>query len=446
MPAVTDQAAQSQGNIMIVDDTPENLTLLEAMLVQEGYDVRSFPLGRLALAAAQEDPPDVILLDINMPEMNGYQVCERLKSHASLGDVPVIFLSALSGTEDKVKGFQSGGSDYISKPFQLEEVQARVQTQLKLRRARQTVAQKLVAVRQSLQYFLELLPDGTLMLSPEGLVFAANQKFCELVGYSSVELLNKPATELFVHLAAPAEYETGKSSDTEIKRKDQTTVAVGIVGRDSDVQGERLTILTVSNISTRLAEQQLLADQLKLTSTLLNVQRDLVLGSPGDRSGGKDLPATDPGTGALSREALEELLIKRLEQDSKDDFVVLFVLREGPMLQRRFGSWMGDQVMLVARQLIGNLLVGEELLGRWSEYTFATIIKGDRGMKGVERNMRRICSRRIEHFISRGADGEIMVLFTLEPRVLQNVNGPYEVFSRMDALVQSLTPESADND
>jgi PAS domain S-box-containing protein len=431
---------------MIVDDTPENLTLLEAMLVQDGYNVRSFPLARLALAAAQEDAPDVILLDVNMPEMNGYEMCERLRAHASLGDVPVIFLSALSGTEDKVKGFQSGGSDFISKPFQLEEVQARVQTQLKRRRAQQSVAQKVVALRQSLQYFLELLPDGTLILSPKGLVSGANQKFCELVGYSSDDLLNKPATELFVYLPAPAEYETGKSIDSEIKRKDETTVKVGIVGRESDVQGERLTILTVSNISKRLAEQELLTDQLKLTSTLLEVQRELVLGSPADRAGRTDLPSTDPGTGALSRESVEELLAKRLEQDSKDDFVVLFVLREGPTLKRRFGPWIGEQVMLVASQLIGNLLVGEELLGRWSEYTFATVVKGDRGVKGVERNMRRMCSRRIEHFISRGADGEIMVLFTLEPRVLQNVCGPEEVFSRMDALVQSLTPESVDND
>src|SRR5271157_1880337 len=101
--------------IMVVDDNPANLKLLEDMLRQEGYDVRSFPLGRLALAAAEEEPPDLILLDINMPEMNGYQVCEQLKSSASFSAIPVIFLSALNAIEDKVKGFCSGGVDYISK-------------------------------------------------------------------------------------------------------------------------------------------------------------------------------------------------------------------------------------------------------------------------------------------------------------------------------------------
>ncbi len=126
-----------RGHIMIVDDNPANLRLLDDMLRQHGYEVRSFPRGRLALMAAEQEPPELILLDINMPEMNGYEVCRQLKSSARLLEVPVIFLSALSGIEDKVEGFRSGGLDYISKPFQFEEVQARVATHLKLRRAQQ---------------------------------------------------------------------------------------------------------------------------------------------------------------------------------------------------------------------------------------------------------------------------------------------------------------------
>jgi CheY-like chemotaxis protein len=129
------QSPSQHGNIMIVDDNPANLKLLEDMLRQHDYEVRAFPRGRLALAAAAQEPPDLILLDINMPEMNGYEVCEKLKSTTSLSEIPVIFLSALNALEDKVRGFQSGGIDYISKPFQFEEAQARVETHLKLRRA-----------------------------------------------------------------------------------------------------------------------------------------------------------------------------------------------------------------------------------------------------------------------------------------------------------------------
>jgi two-component system, sensor histidine kinase and response regulator len=117
---------------MIVDDNPANLRLLEDMLTREGHEVRSFPLGRLALAAAAKDPPDLILLDVNMPEMDGYEVCQRLKSNAELRAVPTIFLSALSAPQDRLKAFESGAVDYISKPFQFEEVHARVETHLSL--------------------------------------------------------------------------------------------------------------------------------------------------------------------------------------------------------------------------------------------------------------------------------------------------------------------------
>jgi two-component system sensor histidine kinase/response regulator len=122
----------AQSDIMIVDDNPANLKLLEDMLLQQGHEVRSFPRGRLALASAAKNPPDLILLDINMPEMNGYEVCERLKSTHGLSGIPVIFLSALTETQDKVKAFRSGAVDYISKPFQFEEVHARVETQLEV--------------------------------------------------------------------------------------------------------------------------------------------------------------------------------------------------------------------------------------------------------------------------------------------------------------------------
>jgi response regulator RpfG family c-di-GMP phosphodiesterase len=129
-------------DIMVVDDNPANLKLLEEMLGKEGWEVRSFPGGRLALAAAKRNPPELFLLDINMPEMNGYEVCEHLKSSGELSSVPVIFLSALDEIEDKIKGFRAGGVDYICKPFQFEEVRARVETHLNLHELRQALKHK----------------------------------------------------------------------------------------------------------------------------------------------------------------------------------------------------------------------------------------------------------------------------------------------------------------
>lgn len=120
-------------DILIVDDTPANLQLLAEMLKKRGYRVRPVPSGKLAIQAAQKAKPDLILLDINMPEMNGYEVCKQLKADEALREVPVLFISALDETLDKIKAFAAGGVDYITKPFQFEEVEARVQTHLKLR-------------------------------------------------------------------------------------------------------------------------------------------------------------------------------------------------------------------------------------------------------------------------------------------------------------------------
>ncbi|MEG4294336.1 adenylate/guanylate cyclase domain-containing protein [Microcoleus sp. C2C3] len=120
-------------DILIVDDMPDNLRLLSTMLTCYGYHVRKAINGQLALQGAEISPPDLILLDINMPKMNGYQVCEKLKLSEKTKDIPVIFISALDDVREKVKAFEVGGVDYITKPFQIEEVLARVQNQLSLR-------------------------------------------------------------------------------------------------------------------------------------------------------------------------------------------------------------------------------------------------------------------------------------------------------------------------
>jgi len=130
------------GTILVVDDTPANLGLLSSILTKEGYRVRPAPNGRLALRAAQNDPPDLILLDINMPEMDGFEVCRRLKSDKRLQSIPVLFISALTETEDKVRAFQSGGLDYITKPFQAAEVKARVATHLQIRNYQNQLKEK----------------------------------------------------------------------------------------------------------------------------------------------------------------------------------------------------------------------------------------------------------------------------------------------------------------
>lgn len=138
-------------NILIVDDSRDNLRLLSGILVQEGYVVRPVLDGVLAISSAQTNPPDLILLDIMMPGMTGYEICEKLKTDEALRDIPVIFISALNSVMDKVKAFSIGGVDYITKPFQPQEVLARIRTHLTIRQLQHTLQQKNLELEQEIR-------------------------------------------------------------------------------------------------------------------------------------------------------------------------------------------------------------------------------------------------------------------------------------------------------
>lgn len=140
MPGSSATAENSPFNVMVVDDTPENLYILTGILRQHGCEVSAMLSGTAALVAAEKNPPDLILLDVTMPEMDGYQVCKSLKANSRLADIPVIFLSALNTPEDKIKGFQAGGVDFVTKPFYFDEVKARVDTHIKLHRLQSQLA------------------------------------------------------------------------------------------------------------------------------------------------------------------------------------------------------------------------------------------------------------------------------------------------------------------
>jgi signal transduction histidine kinase len=143
-------------NILVVDDVPDNLQLLMGILSDSGYEVRPASDGEFALQSAWASLPDLILLDIRMPDMDGYAVCERLKADERTRDIPVIFISGLHEVNDKVKGFALGGVDYITKPFQPEEVLARVQTHLTLRDLQKNLQEEIIWHKQAEEELREL--------------------------------------------------------------------------------------------------------------------------------------------------------------------------------------------------------------------------------------------------------------------------------------------------
>ena len=144
-------ASPSESTILIVDDTPANLEVLDRLLTMLGYNVRSANSGEQALQSMRSVAPDLVLLDINMPEMDGYQVCHQIKSDKALASIPVIFLSGLTKSADKILGFGAGAVDYIGKPFDMSEIDARVRTHLEIRRLHLMLAQENLRLEKLVQ-------------------------------------------------------------------------------------------------------------------------------------------------------------------------------------------------------------------------------------------------------------------------------------------------------
>ncbi|GGA50580.1 response regulator [Okeania sp. KiyG1] len=185
---------ENNGRIIVVDDTPANLHLLSNLLEEHDYEVRAFPSAKLALMGMKNFLPELILLDITMPQMNGYQMCEYLKEDEKWRDIPVIFISALNEIFDKVKAFSVGGVDYITKPVQAEEVLARVETHLQLFRLREMLqktnfiqSQKLAqqnrqlkTLNQELEKANQELKEKYLQLEEAQLQLVQNEKMVTL--------------------------------------------------------------------------------------------------------------------------------------------------------------------------------------------------------------------------------------------------------------------------
>ena len=149
--ALTDDSSLSKHTILLVDDQPENLRLLSDLLDEQGYEVQQSINGEIALRAIAKASPDLILLDINLPDMDGYAICQQLRSNPDTVDIPIIFVSALDEPWDKVKAFSSGGSDYISKPFKVVEVLARVENQLKIQQLQQQLKAQNAQLKQAIK-------------------------------------------------------------------------------------------------------------------------------------------------------------------------------------------------------------------------------------------------------------------------------------------------------
>jgi len=297
--------------ILIVDDTPDNLRLLSRLLVNQGYEVRQALNGRLALKSAKHHIPDLILLDIRMPGMDGFMVCENLKEDDQTKEVPVIFISALDDIQDKIKAFQAGGVDYITKPFHYEEVSARVKTHISLLRIRkqlekhlaqrsnqllvkngqlqnqikekQEVSQALSLSEKKYQEIFNSTSEAILLYDEKTWsILEANQAIIEMSGYSKEELQKMKVSDLifhsppynreeFLYLLSQTINSKLQAFEWRTKKKDGTPLWIELTIKPSTIDGKDVIVLVARNISHRKqAEKNLtrLENQLRQTQKM----------------------------------------------------------------------------------------------------------------------------------------------------------------------------------
>lgn len=198
--------SSDQGNLLIVDDLADNLRVLSNTLSQQSYRVRCVKSGAMALVGAKAIIPDLILLDIRMPEMDGYEVCRQLKADPQTADIPIIFLSALDETMDKARAFEVGGADYITKPFQVEEVLARVKNQLTIQRLRKQVAEQ----RQQMEQLVRETSESSISPSSPQFQQEALSAIAAILDCSD-RLIQYPTLDAEQHAALRVIYQNGQT-------------------------------------------------------------------------------------------------------------------------------------------------------------------------------------------------------------------------------------------
>ncbi len=268
---LTEPTKIPKADILAIDDTPENLALLSQILTEKGYKVRSVTKGSTAIRGAKAAPPDLILLDVKMPEMNGYEVCQHLKADEKTRNIPIIFISALGDVFDKVKAFQMGGVDYITKPFQVEEVLARLDThltirnlQLKLQRQntqlQQEIAKKTAAEDKFAKAF-RACPNPIAIATVESRHFVeVNNSFLQMSGYLKSEVVDQSIDRIYSQSALEVYLKSLEKSQSqgfvrnqelEFLTKSGTTKTVLLSMELIELEGVQCTLQIMNDITER---------------------------------------------------------------------------------------------------------------------------------------------------------------------------------------------------
>ena len=286
-----------KGNILIVDDNPANLRLLSNILNDYGYELRCVTNGQMALTTARWFPPDLILLDIRMPGMDGYEVCSKLKADEKTRDIPVIFISVLSDVLDKVKAFSVGGVDYITKLFEPEEVLARVENQLSIRRLSKQLREQNARLQEEIRVRREAeekftrafrsSPDAIAILTlADGCYIEVNDSFCRISGYSPDEAIGSTLKELNLWVKPQdclklkhqlQQTKAIRNWECDFRTKTGKVKTMLISAEIIDLNGQACILTVSKDITERKAAQQALKASEAELRALLAALPDVVL-------------------------------------------------------------------------------------------------------------------------------------------------------------------------
>ncbi len=245
-----------QSKILVIDDHAENLNLLTNYLSGAGFVVFPVKDGHTAFKFLEKQLPDLILLDVAMPGMDGFEICHELKRNAMTRDIPVVFITALTELSHKVKGFELGGIDYITKPFQQEEVLARINTHLMNRKLQQQLRQE----HERFRGLSEVTFEG-IIIHQEGCILEVNQAIVQLTGYQRDELIRMNVLELLMPDARDeVEYRmrSGNEQPYETRglKKDRTIIPIQIQARSITWKGEQAYVVAIRDVSWRAILEQ----------------------------------------------------------------------------------------------------------------------------------------------------------------------------------------------
>jgi diguanylate cyclase (GGDEF)-like protein/PAS domain S-box-containing protein len=384
-----DGALGSREKVLIVDDTPDNLRLLSDTLTGYGYDVQCAISGALALTGVKANPPDIILLDIKMPQMDGYEVCQQLKGDRATRDIPIIFLSALDEAFDKVRAFQIGGIDYITKPFQVEEVIARIENHLALQRARaeiltlnreleervtartQALAQANTALEASEERFrlvANAAPVLIWMADAQGQRNFVNQRWLEFTGYTLEQSLGTAWLE-GIHPGDRSHYQ--QIYQTAFAQRQRFTVEYRLQNADQAYRwilstgvpllGSDGTLAGFIGSGIDIHDRKQAEDQL-----MHNALHDRL---------------TDLPNRALLMERLE-LSLNRASRHAHSRFAVLFLdLDRFKLINDSLGHLAGDQLLIAIAARLATIIRPTDLLARLGGDEFVLLLEDIEGIQ-----------------------------------------------------------------